>query len=434
MVRNLSRLDNWRQRASATSRSARPDVGGDEVWTASFVGLVVYTMAIVTIRFKVAEIGIGIAILGVVLSKERFRLPAFVWLYILYFSWAFVSSLFSSYVDQALDSLEECLKLLLIMIVAVNALRRPAQIRIYICLILIFFLIYPFRGAMINYFIGHTAFGRAIWNYTYSNPNDLAGVALLVLGIALSMGMQSDGSRKMRLVFFSAVVVLTVLILLTQSRGAFIGLAIGLAIPLLRAAWGVRGALLAMIASVALLVVAVPNDVWLRLAGISKLTSADTIADADPEGSAEQRFEIAKVAWQITLDNPVLGSGLASFPFAQHEYAPELGYRDTHNTYLNLSAELGLPGLALWMACIVSALRRGIRVPRTDGVSSLGFEAKWIQYGLYSFLIAGVFGTYSRINLLYIMLAICWCTNELLFVEPSPAGRPVERAQRISRA
>lgn len=418
---------------AAKKRTLVPDrreTGADKVWTASFVGLVIFTLAIVTIRFNVAEIGIGIAALGIALSTERFRFPVFLWLYLLYLVWALLSSLVSNYLDTAIDTLEEGLKLLLMMVVAVNALRRPAQIRIYIIMILLFFLIYPFRGAVINYFIGYTVFGRAIWNYTYSNPNDLAGLTLLALGIALSLGLSADKSRIVRMAYLFAAIALGVLVLLTQSRGAFIGMAIGLGIPLFRVAWKARGTTLILFASAVLLFAFVPDKVWQRLAGISKLTSTETINEADPEGSAEQRFEIVKVAWQITLDHPFLGTGLASFPLAQYDYAPELGRRDAHNTYLTLSSELGVPGLLIWIACMVYALRGKHGSVGAEVGSSLGFEPKWIRYGFYSFLIAGAFGSYSRLNLLYIVLATCWCANEVVSVRPSP----VSRRRGISRA
>src|SRR5438093_13065580 len=93
---------------------------------------------------------------------------------------------------------------------------------------------------------------------------------------------------------------------------------------------------------------AIPASVWERLSGITKLTSTSTIAQADPEGSAEQRFEVQKVAWQIFADNPVFGVGLGAYQEANAAYAPYLGSNETHVPYLKVEAELGLPALVLY--------------------------------------------------------------------------------------
>lgn len=389
------------------------DAGEDAVWNASFVGLVIFTFAIVTVRYPVAEIGIGVAALGLLLTTNQFRMPAFIWWFLGYLAWALLVSLLSDYFDSAIVPLQERFKLLLIMIVAVNALRTPAQLRTYCVLFLIFFLIYPFRGAITNYLIGNTVFGRAIWNNIYSNPNDLAALSIFALGIALSLGIPRTQHPKQRVFYLMAAVLLAVLILLTQSRGAFLGAMIGIAWPLTKAIWRSRSLPVALVLGALLVVVAVPDATWQRFGGLAKLTSTETIADADPEGSAEQRFAIAKVAWNIFLDSPILGTGLESFSQVQFEYAPELGHRDTHNTYLNLGAELGFPGLFLWLACVYSAFRQ--RGPETALASSedAGLDTKWIRYALVSFLIAGLFSTYSRLNLLYIFLSICWCAREM---------------------
>jgi O-antigen ligase len=400
--------------------AAQRVAGEVAVWDAPFIGLVIFTFAIVTVRYPVAEIGIGVAALGLLLTRNRFRMPAFIWWFFGYLAWALLVSLISDYFDMAIVPLQERFKLLLIMIVAVNALRTPVQLRNYCVLFLVFFLIYPFRGAITNYVIGNTAFGRAIWNSIYSNPNDLAALSILALGVALSLGIPGEKFHKSRIFYLASAVLLAVLILLTQSRGAFLGTMIGIAWPLTKAIWRSRTLAVALVLGALLIVVAVPDATWQRFGGLAKLTNTETIAEADPEGSAEQRFAIAKVAWNIFLDNPIFGRGLESFSQVQFEYAPELGHRDTHNTYLNLGAELGLPGLFLWLGCVYSATRRRSGQIQIGSPDEIRFDAKWVRYALLSFLIAGVFASYSRLNLLYIFLSICWCAREMTTATTQP--------------
>jgi O-antigen ligase len=318
-------------------------------------------------------------------------------------------------------------------LVTVNALRTAAQIRIYLFMVLVFFLVYPFRGAITNYLIGYTVFGRAIWNYTYQNPNDLASLTLIALGIALAFAFEPVSTGLRKIAFSCSALGLTVLVMLTQSRGGFIGLGLGLGLPLIRAAWTRRGGLLLAIVVAVSASSLLPDKVWERLAGIAKLGSAQTIVEADPEGSAEQRFEIAKIAIDLTISSPIFGQGLDSFPYALFEYSHDLGHRDTHNTYLNLSAEIGIPGLIAWLTCVISALRamhlKRLRATRTE----LGFQPNWIAYSIVGFLVAGFFGSYSRLNLLYVMLAVCWSIGQLAANDKATESRAQIRLRQLQQ-
>jgi hypothetical protein len=96
-------MENAQLMARHRSPVAEPEeISISNVWTASFVGLVILILAIVAIRFNIAEIEIGITALGVALSTDRFRIPLFVWLFLLYLAWALISSSFLIYVEQAI--------------------------------------------------------------------------------------------------------------------------------------------------------------------------------------------------------------------------------------------------------------------------------------------------------------------------------------------
>jgi O-antigen ligase len=164
---------------------------------------------------------------------------------------------------------------------------------------------------------------------------------------------------------------------------------------------------------VALVAVAyvMPTSVWERLAGIRQLTSTATIADADPEGSAKERFEIQKTAWRIFVDHPVFGVGLGAYSVENAIYSPALGRKDTHNTYLALATELGLPGLLLWLVMIFVAFRSNIANKRLLADQDIYVARSWISRALFGFLVAGIFGSYSALNILYLVLGIMSCST-----------------------
>jgi len=396
-------------------------------WSLTLFGLCVFTFVIVSYYVNIATVGIAIAAAGLVLQVRRVRLPSPLWIFAMYVLWAFVASLGSPYPDIALNQVVEHLKLLIIMVVALNAIQTEGQLRFYLLFFLGCFILFPIRGTLVG---GDTiAGGRAVWNYTYGNPNDLGTLSVITIGIALGFMFSTQYRILIRLGAGLSAILLVVVILMTQSRGAFIGLVAGFGPAFI---WlGLkRSRRLLFFAGISALVISVtiPVKVWERLSGIGKLTSISTIAEADPEGSAEERFEIQKVGWQIFRDNPVFGVGLGVYPLENARYAPALGRRDTHNTYLNLAAEVGLPGLVLWCVLVWLVLRHAYR-SRLAAPGELANQQAWIERALLGYLAAGMFGSYAKLTIPYLMLAVLWCSATLL-ASPSPRPETVDRTSK----
>jgi O-antigen ligase len=322
-----------------------------------FVGLAIFTFFLVTSRWAgFTEVGIVIALLGLIIRPQNLVFPAPAGWALAFLLWALVTSFFALSPETARAELLERLKSLIIFFVVINVLRTPRQLRFYILLVLVAFMIYPARGALQNYVTGNTTFGRVIWNKIYSNPNDLGAMTLLTTGLALAIATVTTERRRVRWAVGLCVPVMIAIMLLTQSRGVFIGLIVGFA-PVLLAQIRKRPSFaLPLIIAVVVTGVLVPATVWHRLGGITKLTSTATVAEADPEGSAEQRLLIDETAWRIFRDHPLIGVGIGCYQQANDRYAPELGKRDAHNTYMSLAAELGLPGLLLWLGLVGSVL------------------------------------------------------------------------------
>ncbi len=389
------------QRRKAVSTVSQP-------WSLAFVGLCVFTFAVVTFRLPVGELGIALGIVGLLIHREPVRIPAFLWFFLALVAWAYLASFFAPYAEQAGLEVLERLKLAIILLLAVNALRTPREIRFYLLFMVVCFLLFPARGALLNYFVvGYTRFGRAVWNYAYENSNDLAAMALLTLGASLAIAFSMEMKKYWR--WFAAVssAVFLLVLLLTQSRGGSLGLVAGFGpAAVLLVARRSKGKVY-LVLGVVLVLLVTPAAVWKRLSGIGELTSTANISQADAEGSAAQRWEIQQVGWDIFTDHPIFGVGLGGYKAANAVYASGLGARDTHNTYLNVAAELGLPGLALWIAMFVSVFRSGRRIAAVAADQVWG-GAVWVRRGLAGFLVAGVFGTYAYLSFPYLIAAVLW--------------------------
>jgi O-antigen ligase len=240
----------------------------------------------------------------------------------------------------------------------------------------------------------------------------------------------------------TALVPVTLLIiLLTQSRGVFIGLVVGFGPPVLaRLRKRPSGTAAPVLMVLAVIAVLVPEASWHRIAGITKISSTQTLAQASQEenlydqvaaGSAVERRLILENGLQIAADHPVLGVGIGCFNEVLVRYAPELGPRDAHNTYLNLAAELGVPGLLLWLGLVGSVLAQVRRNRARLEADDRTIQAMWIQRAVIGFLVAGIFASYSGITMFYLFLGMLWAASNLLGGEATePRKLPARRALR----
>jgi putative inorganic carbon (hco3(-)) transporter len=397
-------------------------------------GLAIFTFFFVTARLPqlFTEFGIYLALLGLLLRPQDLAFPPPLRWALVFLLWAAVTAVLAIHPDTAWQVLIERLKALVIFFVVVNTLRTPQQLRLYILLILVAFVIYPARGTLQNYLTHNTLFGRAIWNKIYSNPNDLGAITLLMLGSALAIATVKTQNARVRRAAAALVPVALLIILLTQSRGVFIGLLIGFGPPLLARLRKWPSGMAPVLIALCVIAVLVPAAAWHRFGGITKLTSTETIAQADEEGSAAQRFEVLKTGWRVFASNPVTGVGIGCYGEANGRFAPDLGRRDAHNTYLGLAAETGLPGLLLWLGLVGSVLAQVRRRRAALEADERTIQVLWIHRAVIGFLIAGFFASYSGITMFYLFLGILWAASNVLGRESTEPGEPP--ARRAPRA
>jgi O-antigen ligase len=407
-------------------------------WTLTYVGFLGYIYAITTYRFPIGDVSIVIALIGLLTMKEPIRVPGLLKGLALFMLWGMVGFALSRYPNAVFNKLDLMVKLWLIALVAANALRTRQQIRFFLVFWLGCFALYPVRGAFFNYYLYHeNLYGRAIWNYIFSNPNDLAAFCILQLSMALGLyALEKKGPvwHATRLGLF----LVPLLILLTKSRGAFLGFAVFL----LFALWGQRrrGRAIGMVVLVSAAVIAVaPSNVLDRVFALRKIETTGSVAAADEEGSAEQRYEIWKVARQIISENPIAGVGLGAYPRAHENTAlrPQFdptawGPRDTHSTYLNVTAETGFVGLIIFVSTYLASFiafestRR--RLKKLRPVTAQTVYA--MEIGGLAFFITAIFGSMAHVSFLVLHVTTLWCVVDLMKREVAAAGA-VRRAQSM---
>ena len=306
--------------------------------------------------------------------------------------------------------------MLLIFFIALNAAKTLSQLAVFIGTWVLMFGLFPVRGTYFNFLAGINQFGRYGWNFSFNNYNDLAAYTILSLAMSAFL-LAGRYDRWIRISAFLAVISLSLMVILTQSRGAFIGLSVAFLFMIVRSRSRSKLIRFGLLASLGIVLFA-PGAVWERFSRMKYLFNTETIGEADT--SAEQRYVLLQIGTTIARDNLVKGVGLGAYSEAHGVYAEERpewkngrGNRDTHNMYLNLVAETGIPGALLFVSMLVSTL---VKATKTERVLRLRLpreaeQLRILRFGLIAYLIAAIFGTFHRSSFLYLYLAVLWCAS-----------------------
>ena len=409
--------------------------------TLSFACLLLYIFIIISFKLNIGTIVMGTAAAGLIFVSQP-RLPLPVLAFCLYVLWCGIGA------PQALDPtvttsmVIDDLKLAVIMIVLVNAVRSRGQLQWLLVTHVSSFFVFAVMFSLYFYNTGNRQMGRAVGYFTYQNSNDLAALAILCAAVCLGIAGAAGKQKLVRLVAFGMAIVTLVLITLTQSRGAMLGLAVGFVVPALAYAKRSRKGLVFLPLALILLVRFAPAGVWNRLAGLTKFDSSSDNRQLDPEGSAGERWKILQTAVKISADNPLFGVGRGNYRQANAKYEPTVGRRDTHNTYLNVLAETGSVGLLLYLAMLTSACAtavQAIRRLRKSGADPARRQLlEWMTAGFVAFLVTAIFGTYSGLAFPQIYFAMLWTAGAMesdgATAIPNGAGRAAAKRGRLKRS
>ncbi|PYS43724.1 MAG: hypothetical protein DMF71_06415 [Acidobacteria bacterium] len=225
----------------------------------------------------------------------------------------------------------------------------------------------------------------------FGNTNDMALHVVTIFPIAVALLFGSRGLAR-RLLFGGCAAVMIAAIILSYSRGAFLGLvvvSIFLAMKL-----GRRRRLeisLVVLSITAAVILFAPDKYGSRLLSIF-------FPSLDPGGSAsERRGELFRSIY-VALRHPFLGIGMGN-------YQPEMSYKGlvTHNSYTQVASEMGLAALVCYTAFIVSPLRKLARIARDTFAApdysrfyylALGLQGSLIAYMISSFFLSVSYNWY----------------------------------------
>lgn len=244
------------------------------------------------------------------------------------------------------------------------------------------------------------------WLLQSTSDLHLEGDTALISALALTVsivGAVHAPDRVVRIAFVLAGSNAVAMILLTQNRATAVMVLIALFTLWLTGRYKLPTLVLAIVTVAALLLsLDSPHEYWNRFQAIWLSDANHATAGLD-RATVQERLSLWEAGWEVVRDYPWLGVGPGNFANIVGFYNPEIVNLPMHNSYLAIAAEIGIPGLILFSALVISVLIALIGTLQA-GQTEKHHTARMILACILGFLAGAIFITRHDAPLLYLML------------------------------
>jgi putative inorganic carbon (hco3(-)) transporter len=193
------------------------------------------------------------------------------------------------------------------------------------------------------------------------NPNEIAGVLAWLAPLMIGIALYRWQNRETRWDVTAAAVLLSVALILGQSRSAIFGVLSVLLVGLPLMVQGLRWRVLAYLGLAAVIVLQIAASTTFAQMEVKRVAPTRTEISAVPwqqtydEFNVNVRFEIWGSALAIVRDYPLTGVGMAMFRDGRVRAAypvPMMGdgiLPHAHNDLLQVASDMGIPGLIVFL-------------------------------------------------------------------------------------
>jgi probable O-glycosylation ligase (exosortase A-associated) len=368
-----------------------------------------------------AAVAAGVTLLSMFFSRDKLSMPSnlVVKLLIAFVIWMCVTTAFSFFPALSWDQLSKVLKIQLMTVVALIALKERKHIELFIWVNVLSIGFYGIKG---GFFTIRTGGGGRVWGPPggfIEGNNELAVALVMVIPLMNFLRLQSSRVwvryGLLALMLLSAVAALG-----TQSRGALLAVSAMAVMMWFRSAKKavagvfVGGAAMAMLAFM-------PSS-W--------ETRMNTIETFQNDSSAMGRIE----AWKMTIslaNRQFFGGGFEIYRSDIYAlFAPDSPHqRGAHSIYFSVLGEHGYLGLILFLGIWALAFRTANQIRRQamkqEETLWLHSLASMCQVSLVGYLVGGAFLSLAYFDLPYNILVVLvvsfnWLTAKRW--ESEPAG------------
>jgi O-antigen ligase len=239
----------------------------------------------------------------------------------------------------------------------------------------------------------------------FGNSNDMAFHLVTIMPIAIALIFAGRGVVR-KLVFAVSSALIMGAIVVTYSRGAFLG---GLvALGFLGWKLGRKNRLTIFVIgtlTLLLFLALAPGNYALRILSIF-------VPSLDPVGSSGARQGELFRSLYVALRHPVFGIGMGN-------YSTQMSYTGlvSHNAYTQVASEMGMAALVIYTMFVVTPLKRLGQIARetlnTPASSRYYYLAVGLQASLLAYLVSSFFASVAYLWYLYYLVAYAVCLRRI---------------------
>lgn len=280
------------------------------------------------------------------------------------------------------------------------------------------------------YFLGAVIFAAVVLSRTqfhmtgdgrmerlyYYDSNDFATYAITALPLGLYFA--ATGKRLLKIAAWAGTGILALGFIWSGSRGGFLAFLAVIAYFLLRYTTIHRSWRWSAVVAIGVIVTATAGDkYWSRIRTIFRPSEDYNLTEE------QGRVQIWRRGIGYMIAHPVLGVGAGNFPRAEGTISPlaerqrrgrTLKWGPSHNSYVQVAAELGLPGIIIFCVFLARVFRALGPVPVAVGPPSLAAElqkrrarlAQSLTASLIGFAVGSFFLTLAYADMLYALAGI----------------------------
>lgn len=183
----------------------------------------------------------------------------------------------------------------------------------------------------------------------FNNPNILAEYLVMIIPLSVSLFWFSKKLSK-KIIFLGTTLIMVLALVLTSSRGGWIGFAFSALVFILLIE---KRLLLSLIPITLGGLFLLPDTI------INRILSIGNLADS----SNAYRITMWEITLDIIKDHWLAGVGFGHLPFKQtfETYIRTMPTFHAHNTYLETAAEMGIPGLVAFLLFLFVLFKYSIK-------------------------------------------------------------------------
>ncbi|MBA4282488.1 putative O-glycosylation ligase, exosortase A system-associated [Ralstonia sp.] len=385
--------------------------------------------------FQFAAIAAAATLLSMVWNRSNLRFPAdgATVALILFMFWLCITTALAFYPGLSLPFLDRALKVLLMTLVALIALRERKHIELFVWVTALSIGFYGLRGGL---GAAATGFQYRVWGPmgSFIADNNAIGLALVMTIPLIYYLWQVTNRRWIRYALLLLLITSALAVLGTKSRGGFVAILFMAALLWWRAPRKILSGM--VIVALAAVMISLMSDMWVE--------RMQTIKSYKDDTSAMQRINAWETAINVANDR-VTGAGfLIATRDIFDRYSPNPEWVFTaHSIYFQALGEHGWIGLILFLAMGFFTLRSTWQIKRLAATRP---ECQWarelaamIQVSMVGYAVGGAFLSLSYFDLPYNLMVMAvatkyWLREERWKEEPvGPFGATSASQRRAAR-